>query len=123
MEINLQKFFPLMSFAISYIQDQMAGAFPQPGPLVRVSKISDRNRTCQSGRETPHLDVQPMPTTQQMPFSGRGNVPLLGHSVKKFRRPAVLQVSIEGLTEAKLKLSQFLQCLTSNLVSVIKQSV
>ena len=39
------------------IMAQMAGAFSQPGPLVRLLEMSDRNRTCQSGRVTPHPDV------------------------------------------------------------------
>ena len=54
----------------------MAGAFSQPGPLVRLSKTSHRNRTCQSGRVTPHPNVQPEPTTRPTPVSGRDNVPL-----------------------------------------------
>ena len=63
---------------------QMAGAFSQPGPLVRLSEMSDRDRTCQSGRVTHHPDVQSGPTTRQTPFSGRGDVPLSRHTVSKF---------------------------------------
>ena len=80
----------------------MAGAFSQPGPLGRFSEMSDRNRACQPGRVTPHPDVQPGPTTRQTPFSGRSTVPLSGHIVNKFRRPAVLQLNIEGLTASKM---------------------
>ena len=81
---------------------QMAGAFSQPGPFVRLSEMSDRNRTCQPGRVTLHLDVHPGPTTRKTPFSGRGDVPLSGLTVNKFRRPAVLQLNIENLTASKM---------------------
>ena len=74
----------------------------QPGPLLHLSEMSDKNRTCQSGRVTPHPDVQPGPTTRQTPFSERGDVPLLGHIVSKFQRPAVLYLNIEGLTASKM---------------------
>ena len=80
---------------------QMAGAFSQPRPLVSLSEISDRNRTYQPGRITPHPDVQPGPTTRQTPFSGWGDVSL-SKNTPKFRRPAVLQLNIEGLTASKM---------------------
>ena len=80
----------------------MAGAFSKPGPLVCFSEMSDRNRTCQPERVTPHPNIQPGPTTRQTPFSGRSDVPLSGHTVNKFRRPAVLQPNIEGLTASKM---------------------
>ena len=84
------------------MQAQLAGAFSQPGSLVRLSETSDRNRTCQPGRVTPHPDIQPGPTTRQTPFSGWGDVPLSGHTVNKFRRPAVLKLNIEGLAASKM---------------------
>ena len=80
----------------------MAGAFSQPGPLIRFSEMSDKNRTCQLGRVTPHPDVQPGPTTRQTLFLKRGDVPLSGHTVDQFQRPAVLQLNIEGLTVSKM---------------------
>ena len=49
-------------------------------------------------RGNPHSDAQLWATTWQMPFSGRGDVPLSGHTVSKLQRPAVLQMNIEGLT-------------------------
>ena len=52
--------------------------------------------------ETPHPDVQPGPTARQTLFSERSDVPLSGHTVDKFRRPAVLQLNIEGLTASKM---------------------
>ena len=50
----------------------------------------------------PHPDVQLKHTTRQTLFSGRGNVPLSGHTANKFRRPAVLQLNIEGFTSSKM---------------------
>ena len=83
-------------FPIAYFIFQRAGAFSQPGPLVRFSEMSDRNRTCQSGRATLHHDVQPGSTTR------RGDVAMSGHTVKKFQMLAVLQLNIEGLTASKM---------------------
>ena len=84
------------------MQAQLADAFSQPGSLIRLSEMSDRNRTCQSRRVTSHPDVQPRPTTRQTPFSGRGDVLLSGHTVNKFQRPAVLKLNIEGLAASKM---------------------
>ena len=81
---------------------QMAGAFPQTGPLIRLSEMSDRNRICQPGRVTPHPDVQPKAYYRETLFSGRGDVLLSGHTVNKFRRPAVLQLNIGGFTASKM---------------------
>ena len=64
--------------------------------------MSDRNRICQPGRVTPHPNVPSGPTTWQTPFSGRDDVPFSGHTVNKFRRPAVLQLNIEGLTASMM---------------------
>ena len=80
----------------------MVSAFWQPGLLVRLSEMSDRNQTCQLGKVTPYPNVQPGPTYQKMPFSGWGDVPLSGHTVNKFQRPAVLQLNIEGLAAGKM---------------------
>ena len=84
------------------MQAQLAGAFLQPGSLVHLSEMSDKNRTCQPGRVTPHSDVQPGPTTWQTRFSLWGDVPLSGHTVNKFQRPAVLKLNIEGLAAGKM---------------------
>ena len=81
---------------------QMAGAFSQPGPPVRLSEMSDRNQICIPGRVTPYPNVQPEPTTWQISFSGWGDVTLSGDTVNMFQRPAVLQLNIEGLTASKI---------------------
>ena len=100
----------------------MAGAFSQPEPLERLSKMSDKNRTWQPGRVTPHFDVQPEPTTRQTPFSGRGDVPLSGHTVNKFRRPEVMQLNIEGLTESKMNVLHHLAVLYEALVILLQET-
>ena len=64
--------------------------------------MSDRNQICQPGRVTPHPIVQPGPTTRQTLFSGRDDVPLSGHTVDKFRWPAILKLNIEGLAASKM---------------------
>ena len=84
------------------MQAQLAGAFSQPGSLVHLSEMSDKNQTCQTGRVTPHPNVQLGPTTRQTPIFGRGDVPLSGHTDNKFRRPAILKLNIEGLAASKM---------------------
>ena len=104
------------------MQTQLAGAFSQPGSLIRLSEMSDRNQTCQPGRVTPHPDVQPGPTTRQTPFSGRGNVPPSGHTVNKFRRPAVLKLNIERLAASKMNVLHHLAVQYQALVILLEKS-
>ena len=96
--------------------------FSQPGPLVRLSETSNKNRTCQPGRVTPHSDVQPGPTTRQTLFLGRGNVPLSGHTVNKFRRPAVLQLNIEGLIASKVNVLHHLDVQNEALIIRLQEA-
>ena len=103
-------------FPIEYFIFQRAGAFSQPGPLVRFSEMSDRNRTCQSGRATLHHDVQPGSTTR------RGDVAMSGHTVKKFQMLAVLQLNIEGLTASKMNVLHHLAVQYEALVIVLQQT-
>ena len=100
----------------------MAGAFLQPGPLVRLSEMLDRNRTYQPGRVTPHPDVYPGPTTRQTPFSGRSTLPLPRHTVNKFRRPAVLELNIEGLTTSKMNVLHHLPVQYEGLVILFQET-
>ena len=100
----------------------MADAFSQPGALLRVSEMSDRNRTCQSGRVIPHSDVRPGHTTRQTPFSGQGDVPLSEHTVNKIRRPAVLQLNIEGLTASKINVLHHLALQYEALVILLQET-
>ena len=100
---------------------QLAGAFSQPGPLVRLSEMSDGNRTCQTRRVILHPDVQSGPTTRQTPFSGRGDVPLSGHTVNKFQKPAFLQLNIEGLTTSKMNVLHHLAVQYQALVIIFQE--
>ena len=106
------------------MQAQLAGAFSQPGSLVRLSEMSDRNRTCQPGRVTPHPDVQPGPPTRQTPFSGRGDVSLSGHTVNsyKFQRPAILKLNIEGLAASKMNVLHHLAVQYEALVILLQET-
>ena len=104
------------------MQVQLAGVFSQPGSLVCLSKMSDRNRTCQSRRVTLHLDAQPGPTTRQSRFSGRGDVPLSGHTVNKFRRLVVLKPNIEGLAASKMNVLHHLSVQYQALVILLQKS-
>ena len=98
----------------------MADAFLHP--LVRLSEMTDTNRACQPGRVTPHPDVQQEPTTRQTPFSGQGNVPLSGHTVNKFRRPAVLLLNMEGLTASKINVLYHLAVQYKALVILLQET-
>ena len=100
----------------------MAGAFSQPGSLVCLPEMSNRNQTCQPGKVTPHPDVQPGPTTRQTPFSGRGDVSLSGHTVNKFRRPAVLKLNIEGLAASKMNVLHHLAMQYQALIILLQKS-
>ena len=100
----------------------MAGALSQPGPLVRLSEMSEKNQSFQPGRVTPHRDVQPGSNTRQTPFSGRGDVPLSGHTVNKFRKPAVLQLNIEGLTASKINVLYYLAVQYKALVILLQET-
>ena len=100
----------------------MAGAFSQPGPLVRLSEMSDRNRTCQPGRVTPHPDVQPELTTRQTHFSGLGDVHLSWHTVNKFQRPAVLKLNIEDLNASNMNVFHHLVLQYEALVILLQET-
>ena len=83
------------------MQAQLAGAFSQPGSLVCLSEMSDRNRTCQPGRVTPHTDVQPGLTTSENALfragqcapvrAHRQQVPKASSLEAKHRRPRCKQ--------------------------------
>ena len=84
--------------------------------------MSDKNRTCQPGRVTSHPDVQPEPTIRQTPYSGRGDVPLSGHTINKLRRPAVLKLNIEGLAASKMNVLHHLAVQYQALVILLQKS-
>ena len=64
--------------------------------LSTLFNLADRNRICLNG-ETPN-DVQA--GQRQTSFSGRGDAHLR-RTVNKFQRPSILQLNMEGLTEAR----------------------
>ena len=61
---------------------------------------TDRNQICPNGRVSTVTDVLARPCKWQTPFSGRGDASK--RIVNKFRRPAILQQNIEGLTASKM---------------------
>ena len=52
----------------------------------------------------------------------QGDVPLSGHIVNKFRRPAVLQLNIEGLTASKINILHHLAVQYEALVTPFKET-
>ena len=67
-------------------------------PVLRTL-MTNRNQICPNGRASTITDVPARPCKCQTPFSGRGDASK--HIVNKFRRPAILQLNIEGLTASK----------------------
>ena len=71
---------------------------------------------------TPHPNVQPGPTIWQTPFSGLGDVPQSGHTVNEFRRPAILQLKIKGLTASKMNVLYHLAVQIEVLVILLQET-
>ena len=75
-----------------------------------------------------HSDVQFGPTNRQTSFSGRGDVcyarklPFSGHITKKFRRPTILQLNIEGLTASKMTVLEHLAKQLEALVILLQET-
>ena len=88
--------------------------------------MTDRNRTYQNGRVSTHFDVQCGSANRQTSFSGRGNVriklPFSGHIANKFRRPAILQLNIEGLTASKMNVLHHLAMQSEALVILLQET-
>ena len=108
---------------------QMVGAFMQPGPRVSLLidfKMTDRNRTYQNGRVSTHSNVQCGSANRQTSFSGRGNarikLPFSGHIANKFRRPAILQLNIKGLTASKMNVLHHLAMQSEALVILLQET-
>ena len=100
----------------------MTGAFSQPGLLVSLSEMSDRNRICQPGRVTPHPDAQPGPNTWQIPFIGQGDVPLSGHIINKFCGTAVLQLNIKSLIASTMNVLHHLAMQYEVLIILLQET-
>ena len=94
--------------------------------LLLLLNITDRNQTSRNGRVSTHSDVQHGSANWQASFSGRGNVwkklPFLGHIAKKFRRPIILQLNIEGLTANKINVLYYLALHPETLVILLQET-
>ena len=67
--------------------------------------------------------LSPRPTNQQTSFSGRGDVcSASGHIVNKFRRPAILQLNIEGFTASKMNVLHHLAVQFEALVILLQET-
>ena len=85
--------------------------------------MTDRYQICRPGRVSIHLDAQPRHTNGQRFFSGRGDVcSASGHIVNKFRRPAILQLNIEGLTASKMNVLHHLAVQFEALVILLQET-
>ena len=68
-------------------------------PVLRTRK-RDRNQICSDGSASTVTDVLGRPCKWQKSFSGRGDASKC--ITNKFRRSAILQLNIEGLTASKM---------------------
>ena len=91
-----------------------------------VLKMTDRNQTYQNGRVFTHSDVQRRSASPQTTFSKRGNtwikLPFSGHISKKFRKPTILQLNIEGLTANKMNVLHHLAQQSEALVILLQET-
>ena len=91
-----------------------------------VLKMTDRNQTYQNGRISTHSDVQRRSANSQTSFLGRGNtwikLPFSGHIFKKFRKPTILQLNIEGLTASKMNVLHLLAMQSEALVILLQET-
>ena len=88
--------------------------------------MTDRNQTCRNGRVSSHFDVQCGSANWLTSFSGRDNVwiklPFSGHNAKKFRRPTILQLNIEGLIASKINVLHHLTLQSEALVILLQNT-
>ena len=69
---------------------------------VLQTRMTDRNQMCPNGRASTVTDALARPCKWQMSFSWRCDASK--RIVNKFRRPAILQLNIEGLTASKMSI-------------------
>ena len=96
----------------------MAGACSQPGPLVRLSEMSDRNRTCQSGRVTPHTLKFSQGQSENALFRSGRCAPVRAPR----QQVPVLQLNIEGLTASKMNVLHYLAVLYEALIILLHET-
>ena len=95
--------------------------------LVRLSQCNVCNQSSSKiDRVSTHSDVQCGSARRQRSFSGRDNVriklPFSGHIASKFRRPTILQLNIEGLTESKINVLHHLAMQSEALVILLQET-
>ena len=88
--------------------------------------MTDRNRIYQNEKVFIHSDVQCGSASRQTSFSGWDNVriklPFSGHIDNKFRRPTILQLNIEGITETKMNVHYYLAIQSEALVILLQET-
>ena len=91
-----------------------------------MSSSSSSKPNLPKRRVSTHSDVQCGFANRQTSFSGVGNVriklPFSGHIAKKFRRPTILQLNIEGLTASKMNVLHHLAMQSEALVILLQET-
>ena len=82
--------------------------------------MTDRNQICPNGRASTVTDVLARPCRWETLFSGRGDASK--RIVNKFRRPANLQLKIEGLTTSKMSVFYHLAAQREALVILLQET-
>ena len=107
----------------------MTGAFLQPGirvSLLLLLNMTDRNRTYRNGRLSTHSDVQLGLLIGKRPFQGESrpgkNYLLKVTLPKKFLRPTILQLNLEGLTASKMNVLHHLAMQSEALVILLQET-
>ena len=81
--------------------------------MLLLLNMTYRNQICQNGRVSTHFDVHRGSANRQTSFLGLRNawekkLTFSGHTAKKFRKPTILQMNIEGLTASKMNVLHYL---------------
>ena len=88
--------------------------------------MTDRNQTYQNERVSTHSNVQRGSANRQTSFLGWGNVriklPFSRYIANKFRRPTILEKSIEGLTASKMNVLHYLAVQSEALVILLQET-
>ena len=82
--------------------------------------MTDRNQICPNSWTSTVADVLARPCRWQTPFSGRRDASK--RIVNKFRRPAILQLNIEGLTASNMCILYHLAALREALVILLQET-
>ena len=80
----------------------------------------DRNQICPNGRASTVTNVLARHCKWQTPFSDRDDA--LKRIVNKFRRPAIVQLNIEGLTASKMSILYYLAAQREALVILLQKT-